>query len=92
MQSVIELAGLPAEQQRCLQTAVRCQGLVYARGGGFVGLLFDVRELDGRYDYQSAVSPLIRLGLLSPGLISVYPTDAGIELYDSGRVARELAA
>ncbi|MCD7096964.1 hypothetical protein [Stenotrophomonas sp. MMGLT7] len=93
MQSVIELAGLPAEQQRCLRTAVLCDGLRFdPRAGRYMGWNWNAKEGQGEYSYRASIEPLLRRGLLSSGLICIYPTDAGIELYNCGRVARELAA
>lgn len=91
MQSVIELADLSAEQQLCLETAVRCAGLTEVQPHLWTGTLARAGSDRRGFVYRATVEPLIDRGLLRRGLVGILPTDAGIELVDCGRVARAVA-
>jgi hypothetical protein len=92
MQIRIALAELPRDQQLCLTTAVRCNGLV-ARRVGWVGLY----PHDGEgcsLHLAGPVAALSRRGLLTISQQGGYatPTDDGIAVVNGVTVERELIA
>ena len=92
MQTRITLAELPRDQQRCLTTAVRCNGLT-AKRVGWVGMHF--HELEGYSIHLSGpVAGLARRGLLSISSAGgiARPTDDGIALINGVAVEREVRA
>ncbi|SOD53631.1 hypothetical protein [Pseudoxanthomonas wuyuanensis] len=92
MQTRITLADLPREQQLCLTTAVRCNGLV-ARKVGWVGVHFHDRE-GCAVHLSGPVAALVRRGLLqmSQAGSAASPTDHGIAVINGVAVAREVLA
>lgn len=92
MQTRISLADLPLDQQLCLRTAVRCNGLAISKVG-FVGRLYAEGEYGNTYR-SHIVAALSRRGLLeiSPLGCAATPTSAGVAVIDGNVVAREVAA
>lgn len=87
MRKVIELAALPPAAQLCLQTAIRCHGLIKTEAG-YIGRIAHPREPGTAYT-AAVVAVLMLLDLASP-----HPwddaradvTDAGVLLTSYGRV------
>ncbi|WP_448482871.1 hypothetical protein [Pseudoxanthomonas mexicana] len=92
MQTRITLAELPRDQQRCLTTAVRCNGLT-AKRVGWVGMHFHDSE-GCSVHLAGPVAGLSRRGLLTISQRGGYatPTDDGIAVVNGVAVERELIA
>ncbi len=92
MRTRITLAELPLEQQKCLATAVQCNGMT-ARRVEWVGLNYHDQAPIAAYNAVH-VAALARRGLfrLSDSGLHAWPTDDGIALINGVTVDREVQA